>query len=343
MKHADATNVDSTVPEAEQIGRILAEHASQMRTAPSRGKRRIDGIEFRFFRADRNVIYRITGRHRWYLKLPTRKIANIVRREQSGAAGAAEALADDPCYRDCGSARFSVDDGYILYPQLPGITSNRLLYRACYSLRRSSATTANELFAAIGRALARLHSYQPDTGLPPANRSAKAAMAHTLERVSQQNGIAASIGRWFQEASVDPVGQVPLVHANFTLENVLTAGGKFTFIDFENCGAGVVYDDLSLAGSRLLLTEAIRWFPHKRARAALSAFLAGYREIGHLDGDEFQRYVALRVARFYLENYARGKKVARVGGIPLSRSRIERILWALQKGELASVAPGVLP
>ena len=127
MNHATMNDSNVAQREADQIGRIVADHADLLRDAKIRGRRRIDGILFRFFRADRNVIYRVAGQRRWYLKLPTRNIEDVVRREETGAAGATMALENEPHYRHPRAARFSADNGYILYPELPGVTSNRLL------------------------------------------------------------------------------------------------------------------------------------------------------------------------------------------------------------------------
>ena len=89
-----------------------------------------------------------------------------------------------------------------------------------------------------------------------------------------------------------------VIHGNMQLENVITEQSGVTFIDFENCGLGSRYEDLSVLCSQLLLTETLLWFPPRVSHEAMTALLDGYCANGECRMDALHTSVGARLIEY---------------------------------------------
>jgi Ser/Thr protein kinase RdoA (MazF antagonist) len=116
-------------------------------------------------------------------------------------------------------------------------------------------------------------------------------------------------------------------HGNFRLDNVLVGNGCLGLIDFENCGSGSCYQDLSRPITDLVLMSAAFPFFRRRLARCAAAFLAAYGGVRSIDNVRLWELVVVRLARYYLEARAQGFRTT-VGGMPVSKRRLDRLLLA---------------
>jgi len=349
--------------EADTLCELIEQNYATLREAQLGERAMLGGAAFRLLQTDRNTIYRIKclskkgsdplnrggltpfrigskARLRWYLKIPRRGAAEWIRQEIRGAEAVRESLEGHPGYRHPAAIRASTDTPYLLCAEVPGRTLNRQLYLACWMRRLSAARRVRQAFYYLGDALARLHAVSGEfPGISPL-RDAAASLDASIRRTQPGDGTLDAIARW---AERNGRGDAPrtFVHGNLKMENVLVRDDRVCLIDFENCGCGTPYDDLSWPVSQVALLETLVFFPWKPGLDALQALLEGYRNSNTYSAELLLRYVTMRVSQYYVDTCCPRFTRPRVAGIPIRRRRLAQMVSALLEERFRDVFPGV--
>ena len=157
-----------------------------------------------------------------------------------------------------------------------------------------------------------------------------------IGRIKEPDAVSRAIVRWAEEQV--PQRPVALVHGHLRFDSVLVSNDRLCLIDFEDCGRGSIYDDLSFACSHVLVTRAVVLFPSSRARVALSSFLRGYRGRHEYRQDLLLQGITMHMSRTYISAHCSAANRATVAGLPLSKSRLQRLVMGLLRGDADSVS-----
>ncbi len=119
------------------------------------------------------------------------------------------------------------------------------------------------------------------------------------------------------------------IHGNIKSEDIIITGSKACFIDFGTCGAGVPYEDLVNLCTYMMLFRTVPLAPWRIARHAMSAFLRGYSAESTLNKDSLYSYITRGICRYYIKNGVLHNGIASVSGMPVLKSRMERLVMQL--------------
>jgi Ser/Thr protein kinase RdoA (MazF antagonist) len=325
--------------EADTLASLIAGHAKALRAAALGPEFTLAGATFRLHGKARNTVYRITAGGQWFLKMPRVAGGGAIVRERLGAEIVGRALDGRPGYAAPGAVRVSDDPAFVLTARIPGEPFNRLLFTTGWWPGRSAHRALTRSFETLGRLLAILHARAAlPSNLPPSTTRPFDKVAELLAGLNATNATTAAIAAW-HAAGAGADDARTFVHGNLRLDNVLVASGRLGLIDFENCGSGPGNQDLSRPITELAIIRCVVIWPHDRMGQHVEALLRGYREVQPLDPRALAQHVSARVARYYLENFQRGPMQTRVGGVPVSRARLETLTRAAMSGHLETVLP----
>lgn len=321
------------------------------------GKRQLDASV-----AGRGILRTRSKRRvfRWYLKMPREKWPKMVSREILGAEIVRKTLGSHRGYFHMDAIRASEADAYILYSEIPGRPLHLAFYRECLvpvpnGIKRYliPSTLLTKTFRHFGDAIARFHVYQNPNKeslpwlasqarglerkypsyIPPTNRHPAASLRKIIDKITASDAISRTIFRWVEKQQEHTVDH-SIVHGNLRLDNVIVYDGKICLIDFENCGHGPLYTDLSWICCLILLTRALPLFPWRRAQLALRSFLDGYKSVSDYDREILLQFVTMRLCDFYIGTYYSGHVRAKIAGIPVSKSRFQHLLMVMLEGKV---------
>jgi Ser/Thr protein kinase RdoA (MazF antagonist) len=316
--HGNSASLD----EARAVATVVNAHVEQLRERALGRKFRLDGMRFALLKADRNVLYRLGHTGAWFLKIPSRRESDATRREAHGFRCISASLADMAGYRMPSAVLWSEEHNYLLSAEVAGQPLNRFFYRAAIWLKRRPLQQVRTTFERVGDSLARFHRARLLADTPATNRPLDQVMRKWPARGCAPDRVA--------EEALETVRRQPpfapdaVIHGNMQLENVIAADAGVTFIDFENCGRGSRYEDLSILCSQLLLTDSLLWFPPRVSEQAVRALLGGYGVSSELRMDALQASVGARLIEYYLGFIA--AKGARIAGVPVKASKLKRLL-----------------
>jgi Ser/Thr protein kinase RdoA (MazF antagonist) len=261
----------------------------------------------------------------------------VIDRERIGADTTKAALGNCRMYAGPTAVHVSASPPYVLTAAIPGRPLNRVTFTQFWTPRIVASKALEDAFATFGMLTAKLHSAgQPDARTAPATTRPFSRVRQLLDGLERRDSITEAISSWFASNALTDDGTV-FVHGNLRLDNVLLAGTRIAFIDFENCGTGTRYQDMSTPVSDLLLTRCVLGLPKTRAQACLSTYVAAYHDVYPVDHSILMRYIAVRVARYYLENFTKPPFSVRKGGLPLSLGRLARLTEMVLQEEWRSV------
>lgn len=325
--------------EADELGTQAVREYELLRRGRQASHARRRGTRWSRVAVNRNAIYRIrSSTHSWYLKLPVSDASDMVERERLGAC----------VTRDCVIGKtgclwpsllcVSTDPGYILSSAIPGRYLTTLLYRSSWSLVRRGEHEAIRGFYRFGRLLARLHTCGPTAGVPPcASTGALEKTRKSFSQLRRLDATCALVDKWLE--SFAPDTDQCFLHGNLRRENVLFDRGRVGLIDFETCGTGSRYEDLSFVSANLALSRAALVFPWSRIYAAWASLLDGYQHECRIDRTTLWGYTLLHLATSYAW-LLRGKRVT-IATIPISRKRLSRLIHAVVDGRDDPQFPGL--
>jgi len=222
----------------------------------------------------------------------------------------------------------SIEEKYTLYPAVQGKNLNRVIMEGCLlSPYKLGGKTRNALLN-LGKVLGLFHSYnqRPDMAvLSPTNLD---YLRRYLERLSDPDPITERIGAQIAETEAIEERRA-WVHGNIKSEDIFVLNSKISIIDFGTCGEGSPYEDLAGICAYMVLLRGVPFFPWRRARQACDALLTGYRSQYDIEITDLKTAVTEAIYRYYLKNIVMHAGYASLSGMPVSKSRITRLVLEL--------------
>jgi len=180
----------------------------------------------------------------------------------------------------------------------------------------------------LGRCLGRLHTYNDPAGLRVLSPDTLSYLRTYLSDIKEPDLLVENIANWVNEQD-NSCEVTAWIHGNVKSEDILIKGSKICFIDFGTCGAGAPYEDLTNLCSYMMLFRAVPLFPWRIARHAMSAFLRGYAAESALSKDNLYNYITRGICRYHIKNVVLHNGIASISGMPVLKSRLERLVMQL--------------
>lgn len=327
--------------EADWLCRLIETNAEALTAARLGQTFRLGDASFRLHAVDRNTIYRVSAQFNWFLKLQRAGDVHLMARECLGANTISQELGSRPDYGGARVIRVSTAPAYVLAATIPGKPLNRALAIESWLPSSEAGARLEQSFGTLGRLLATLHAHaQLPPNAPEATKRPFATLRKRLDLVTSRDAIVDAIDTWYETHHQSDQGRA-FVHGNMRLDNVLREGARIGFVDFEHCGSGQFYQDLARPVTHLLQVRAVIAFPLGRVTRCLNAYLREYRSIHPYDPQQLNRFVGARLSRYYLETQKGGVLSTRIGGLPVSRSKLNRMTVAVLRNGMESVVNGL--
>jgi len=275
------------------------------------------------------------------LKMPSGGSSEPILREMVGAEHVTKVLAQEKGYSHPLVVRGSGDSSYILYSEVLGQQLNRAFYAHCFFPFLGRSKQLKNGFGHLGQALGCLHRTNSSSRNPVATRDLVEEVHRTLKNVRQSDQIVDAIDSYVCKHNIQPAPQTTFIHGNLKLENILFGSPKVSFIDFENCGHGSPYEDLSWPASQIILTRSILGFPWNLASQTLSGFLESYQCYGEYEREHLLEYITLRISLYYIQMTLGKFGRPTIAGLPIRRAILRNIISELIAGNVAKALPGV--
>lgn len=319
--------------EAEQLDALARAHAPELAAARLGGSFRLGEAAFRLHARGRNTIYRVRGRSDWFLKFAPPSDTDVMPREQLGTDVCRRVLGGRPDYGGPFVTRVSLRPPYILATAIAGAPLTSVLARDVWTPWLSGRLEA--AFATLGTLLGTLHSNTslPDDA-PEATKRPFDVVRKLAGRINAPDATIRQVRSWCADLQ-DRAEADTFIHGNLRLDNLLFTNGRIGFVDFEHSGRGPRYQDASRPVTQLLLVRASVASPTRRVDRVLRAFLKAYGAVRPYDRSALGDWVAVRLARYYLESHAR-RVPAFIGGLPVVRARLGGLARDLMQGGLGA-------
>ena len=336
------SSLESDDRQADLLRDLISRHAAALAAATFGSQFALDGAVFRLYARGRNTIYTVRTSTDWFVKLPREGPGSAIDHERLGAEVITRALCGNAEYVGASSIRISSNPAFVLTARIPGRPLNRLVFSRGWLPGRRSTIRLRDTFAMLGRLLGALHRQGRLTGdaLDASTRPFD-TLRHMLRRHRGLDPIVEQLKAWMDGAHYSDVGPV-FIHGNFRMDNILKAPTGLGFIDFENCGLGSPYQDLSRPITELLLTRCIIGFPRLRVMQCATAFVQSYSGLFPYQPQALWPFVQARLGRYYLESLKPTLLPPRVGGIPVSRRLLKGVMRAAWAEPLESIAPEIV-
>lgn len=326
MKILSLAENESIAREADELCRLAEKCKARLEELKSGSKATLDGKVFNCISADKNYIYRVDGKHSWYLKFSLQE--EWIRREIAGAEAIKATLGDFEGYRHAGAVRASLTDRYTLYSAVEGKSFNRSFLSGCLSGLSNSKRTSMPAMENLGRCLGRFHTYNDPAGLRVLSPDTLSYLRTYLSDIKEPDLLVENIANWVNEQD-NSCEVTAWIHGNVKSEDILMADSKACFIDFGTCGAGIPYEDLTNLCTYMMLFRTVPLVPWRIARHAMSAFLRGYAAESPLNNDSLYNYVTRGICRYHIKNTVLHDGIASISGMPVLKSRLERLVMQL--------------
>jgi len=311
--------------EADELCLLVARNFDVLREARLGSNFHLEGASFRLHSCARNTIYRVAQGFRWFLKLARSGDVAPFLRERLGAELISRSLGDNASYAGSRVIRNSTAPPFVLSSTIVGRPLNSVFFTGVWVPTAHAQAALEERFDTLGSLLGYLHStIIVPVDAPDATTTPFRTLQRLLEHSDERDSITDTIASWLDTRRRSDAGDT-FIHGNLRFDNVLQVGSRLAFVDFENCGKGSAYQDLSRPVSELLLSRCVFCFPDQRAVRCIRAFLRAYgRRLAH-DDLLLRDFVTARVARYYLESRHQSVWRRRIGGIPVSARRLEAV------------------
>jgi len=321
--------------EADQLSTLVTKHATELAGA-TRGKSfELGGARFRLHAKNRNTIYRVGARFDWFLKLAPLADSLVMQCERLGSDYCNRVLRHTDGYAGPFVSRVSLAPPFVLADALHGSPLTRVLFVGAWA--RRSPAQVETAFATLGALLSVLHADRTmPLDAPEASKRPFDVVRQLAEKLRATRDETIDAVRDWSEADRGGHDDDSFIHGNLRLDNLLLTDAGIGFVDFENCGRGPRYQDASRPITQLLLLRASLAAPTGSIDGILSAFMSSYRGAQPYDVAALGDWVAVRLARYYLES-ARRTRPGFIGGLPVVRSRLATLTRRLMRDGLESV------
>ena len=309
--------------DAQDVAAVVRAHLTPLRAVRLGRQFTLQGRRFRLVRADRNVVYRVHGRHDWFVKMPVNPASTAISREAAGIAAAASlgdvtpGLCAQPYAIDLRAA-------FIVARALAARPLSRMLYRAALSPLIPGRRHALRVFAQLGRSLGLLHGLPLDGTVPPASRQTEVTFSRRLHALSSSEPLLAHAEAVLTSAPT--AHRHTFVHGNFRPDNILVSQSLVHLIDFENCGLGSPCEDLHILCAHCVLIDRLLPRTGRGAVELATSFLRGYGDCRPYDTHQLARFMTMMVAGLYIDSCTLAARPRRVAGIPFREASLRAVL-----------------
>ena len=338
MKVLSLAENESIAREADELCGIAETRKSHLEELASGSKTTLDGKVFCCISSDKNLIYTVHGRYSWYLKYSLQE--KWLRHEIAGAEAIKATLGEFVGYRHANAVRASLTEKYTLYSAVEGKSFNRFFLSGCLSGLALSKRASLSDMENLGRCLGRFHTYNDPAGLRVLSPDTLSYLRTYLNDIKEPDLLVENIANCVNEQD-NSCEVTAWIHGNVKSEDILIAGSKACFIDFGTCGAGVPYEDLTNLCTYMMLFRTVPLVPWRIARHAMSAFLRGYAAESPLNKDSLYNYVTRGICRYHIKNTVLHDGIASISGMPVLKSRLERLVMQLLQEEYDDAFEGV--
>ena len=308
----------------DNLCRIIETHADDLRTARAGRRFSREGVSFSLCKADRNTLYRIDDGTDWFLKMPSSGRPTVIEHEILGAEVVRDAVGDYSEYRHPEVVRASVFHAYHLATKLPGRMLDWSLLRTVVAPFACFDSALRNTFSRLGGVLARFHQSRARHDVST-NRPVAGLVRKALKKATRRDETCELIERHIDRLTL-PLENDCIAHGNFHVHNVLSSGQKVSLIDFENCGRGSMYDDLSLICAHLTCMGLGVHVSAKRIAACRNAFLQSYDQHTEIDPNTLAKTIAARVCEYFVSGFCSSKPRPTILGLPVMCSRVRRLV-----------------
>lgn len=337
MKILSLAEDQSLASEADELCRVAEIRGGQLQEMECGSGLTLDGRVYRCISSDKNRIFRVTGKHHWYLKFSLQE--EWIRHEIAGAEAIRKTLAGFEGYLHAGAIRASIEGRYTLYSAIDGRDFNSvLLYRGLTGLAGLGAGAGPAMYN-LGRSLARFHSYNGGGDMKALNPDTLSYLGEYLHRIRQPGPLEERIADWVARQRSEDTG-VAWIHGNIKSEDILIANDRVCLIDLGTCGIGAPGEDLAGLCTYLMLFRAVPAFPWRIARQAMSALLQGYTQESGINTSCLYSYITRGICRYYLKNMVLHGGIASISGMPVLKRRIERMIAQLLEEDYETALAG---
>jgi hypothetical protein len=321
--------------EADQLSSLVTKHATELAGATLGKTFNLGGATFRLYAKNRNTIYRVGWRFDWFLKLAPPVDSLVMECEQLGSDYCNRVLGNTHGYAGPFVSRVSLTPPFVLADALNGPPLTRVLFVGAWA--RRSPAQVETTFATLGTLLSVLHADASlPSNAPEASKRPFSVVRQLAQRLRTTRDETIDAVRDWSEADRGGHETDSFIHGNLRLDNLLLTDTGIGFVDFENCGRGPRYQDASRPITQLLLLRASLAAPTRSIDRILAAFLASYRGAQPYDVAALGDWVAVRLARYYLES-TRRTQPGFIGGLPVVRSRLATLTRRLMGDGLEAV------
>jgi aminoglycoside phosphotransferase (APT) family kinase protein len=322
--------------EADQLSTLVTKHATELAGATLGKSFDLGGVHFRLHVKNRNTIYRVNGGSDWFLKLAPPADSLVMECERLGSEYCNRVLGTTEGYAGPFVSRVSLTPPFVLADALNGPPLTRVLFMGAWA--RRSPAQVEAAFATLGTLLSVLHADRSlPSNAPEASKRPFDVVRQLAQKLLHKRDRNIDQMREWSEADRGGHEDDSFVHGNLRLDNLLLTEDGIGFVDFENCGRGPRYQDASRPITQLLLLRASLAAPAGSIDRTLAAFMSSYRAAQPYDMAVLSDWVAVRLARYYLES-ARRRWPGLIGGLPVLRPRLATLTRRLMREGLESVA-----
>jgi len=321
--------------EADHLSALVSDHATELAAAARGTSFDLGGARFRLHVKTRNTIYRVGGRFDWFLKLAPQADAFVMPRERLGAEYCNRVLGHTAGYAGPFVSRVSLTPPFVLADALPGPPLTKVLFMGAWA--RRSPATVDAAFGTLGRLLSVLHADRTlPSNAPEASKRPFAVVQQLARKLEKTRDEIIDEVRDWSQADRGGYEDDTFIHGNLRLDNLLLTETGIGFVDFENCGSGPRYQDASRPITQLMLLRASIAAPAGHIDRILATFIASYGSARPYDAAVLSDWVAVRLARYYLES-ARRKWPGLIGGLPVIRPRLATLTRRLMRNGFEAV------
>ncbi len=324
--------------EADKLCYLAEKHRNEFFIFKRGQKIIIDENKFHCISDDKNIIFEVHGKLRWFLKFSLTK--EWVQHEIVGAESVKKTLGKFDGYQHANVIRASIANKYTLYSSVDGTIFNAMLINECIIGAVKFPNSIVPIMQNLGRCFGRLHSYNDSPEIKALNPSTLSYIHCYLDELKESNTIVDKIALWveMQPIMAESTGWI---HGNIKSEDILISNHKVTLLDFGTCGIGEPYEDLINICTYMLLLQTVPLFPWRVARHAMSALFDGYAKEYHYDRSILIRYLTQGIFRYYIKNVVMENGVASLSRMPVLRSRIDGLVLQLLDKNYKSAFEGV--
>lgn len=309
------------------IAEEIQQHLSRLRELPVGATYRSAGRRYKKIQKDRNHIFRVLDRDgsQLFLKIQENPDPLAFRREAFGWQ-VCLALFPSPVYMRPDLVYLDEHNRFLLLSRIPGARLNRHVYAMSALGIPMGWGNVRQLFCNLGTLLAALHEADVPSTVHTTDRCVSETILLRAPQIRDRQWRDDFASAAQSAATLPDAGA--FVHGNLSLANIVCHRRKVGLLDFENCGRGQAYDDLTRILQHLMCMELATGLWTPVVRQAARGLLAGYAGRRLVEPKKAGLWMYLHLADYFMMRYLLGDYSRRVGLIRMRQDLLEQALRA---------------